>query len=467
MKILHYFLGFPPAHGGGLFIYVDSLSKWQAKNGHEVILLMPGRYGIVKKGCKVTFLGLKEGRQVYEILNSLPVSIGAGIASPKEFMSPRDKKPFREFLSALRPDVFHLHSLIGLPKELTEAAKEFGIKVVFTTHDYFGLCPKVNFFSYQGEVCSDYTWQKCPLCNQNAPSASRLKLIRNLTLSRSYPFVVSMYRMAKRLTRLVKPGLPCHQGFMEERVANTSNKKFSALQGYYLNILKNIDGFHFNSSIAQAVYVSYLKRFNIYPKGEIIHITHDRVWDRRHTVKYQPLRDGKLSITFIGPLSEYKGFPILLRVLEEIRQEGYTNWVLNVYSSSKVPPERFDSEHIRFWGTYKLSDLENVFAKASLVVLPSRWYETFGFTGLEALSFGIPCLVAKNVGFADLIEPGKTGFIYDGSEESLLAELKRILIDPSILQEIHQNIQRTDYNFNFHLHGMNIIAFYENVKNPT
>lgn len=465
MRILHYFLGFPPAHAGGLLLYVDSLSKWQAKNGHEVALLMPGRYGIVKKECKIIPLGLKEGRQVYEILNPLPVSIGAGISSPKEFMLPRRKEPFREFLSTFRPDILHLHSLIGLPKELIEVAKELGIKVVFTTHDYFGLCPKVNFFSHRGKICDDYAWQSCPLCNKDSPSVSRLRIIRNFTLSRFHSSIVLMYHTAKKLTKLVRTNLPHYPKFAEEKAVTASTEEFLALQEYYLDILKNIDGFHFNSSVAQAVYVSYLKRFNIHPKGKVIHVLHDRVQDRRYTARYQPVRDDKVSITFMGPLAEYKGFPLLLRVLEKIRQEGYTNWVLNVYSSSRVSPENFDSEYIRFWGAYGLSDLDNIFAKTSLLVLPSRWHETFGFVGLEALSFGIPCLVAKNAGFADLIEPGKTGFLYNGSEEDLLAELKRILANPLILWEIHKHIQKTDYNFDFHSHGVSITAFYESIRN--
>lgn len=464
MRILHYFLGFPPAHGGGLFVYVDSLSRWQAEKGHDVALLFPGRYRILKKACKITFVGVSNKRKIYEMLNPLPVSIGRGVSSPREFMLPLASQPFEDFLASFRPDIIHLHSLIGLPREFVEVAKVVGVPVILTTHDYFGLCPKVNFFSYKGEICRDLDWHECPFCNQNAPSTLHLKVLRSLTLHKAYPFIASMYRMAKklRLTRL-RVGFQIDTGGRQNCVVSV--RDFLDLRDYYLDILKHVDAFHFNSSIARTIYVDYLKRFGIDPRGEIIHITHDRVKDNRHVVHYAPLRDGKVSITFLGSLAEHKGFPVLVRVLERIKMEGYVNWELNVYSPSKANLEAFDPNYFKFFGAYGLQDQQRIFTKTSLLVLPSVWYETFGFVGLEALSFGIPCLVAKNVGFTDLIESGKTGLVYDGSEEDLKAKIESVLADPSILERVQRNIKMTKYDFDFDTHGKNVMAFYEGCKN--
>lgn len=41
---------------------------------------------------------------------------------------------------------------MGLNKEWIDACKSLKIKTVFTTHDYFGICPKVTLYK-NGDVC--------------------------------------------------------------------------------------------------------------------------------------------------------------------------------------------------------------------------------------------------------------------------------------------------------------------------
>ena len=43
-----------------------------------------------------------------------------------------------------KPDVIHIHTFMGLYAEFLEAAKQLQIKTVFTTHDYYAICPKGN-----------------------------------------------------------------------------------------------------------------------------------------------------------------------------------------------------------------------------------------------------------------------------------------------------------------------------------
>ena len=71
----------------------------------------------------------------------------------------------RSFFLQIKPDVVHVHSLMGLPIEVLQIAKQMGIKTVFTSHDYFGLCPKVNFINSHGVLCSDIDDDKCSICN--------------------------------------------------------------------------------------------------------------------------------------------------------------------------------------------------------------------------------------------------------------------------------------------------------------
>ena len=93
--------------------------------------------------------------KVYELINPLPVPILKGVFNPGLFTKTCDKNVLKNFLETIKIDIVHIHTFMGLYKEFLEVCKELGIKIVFTSHDYFGLCPKVNFIDYQGILCED------------------------------------------------------------------------------------------------------------------------------------------------------------------------------------------------------------------------------------------------------------------------------------------------------------------------
>ena len=68
---------------------------------------------------------------------------------------------------------------------------------------------------------------------------------------------------------------------------------------------------------------------------------------------------------------------------------------------------------------YSYQELPNVMDQFDVLVTPSEWEETFGFTVLEALSYGIPVIVSDKVGAKDLILEGKNGFVVASSIETL------------------------------------------------
>ena len=50
--------------------------------------------------------------------------------------------------------------------------------------------------------------------------------------------------------------------------------------------------------------------------------------------------------------------------------------------------------------------------------MPSIWYETFGLVVLEALSYGVPVIVTKNVGAKDLLQ-GEFGLVIEPTKEAI------------------------------------------------
>ena len=66
----------------------------------------------------------------------------------------------------------------------------------------------------------------------------------------------------------------------------------------------------------------------------------------------------------------------------------------------------------------EVRNLHKRFDKTDVLVAPSIWYETFGFTVLEALSYGVPVIVSDHVGAKDII--GDNGVIVKAGDVSEL-----------------------------------------------
>jgi glycosyltransferase involved in cell wall biosynthesis len=82
-----------------------------------------------------------------------------------------------------------------------------------------------------------------------------------------------------------------------------------------------------------------------------------------------------------------------------------------------------------FAGFQNQTQLSRFYHAADLLVLPSRWGETWGLVVNEALHHGLPCVVSDAVGCApDLIAPGVTGATFaSGDAEGLRAAVQSVL----------------------------------------
>lgn len=66
-----------------------------------------------------------------------------GIEDEDYYIQKRDITALKKLIKDIKPDVVHLHTLMGLPKEFLEYLHTNKIKTVYTTHDFYGLCPKM------------------------------------------------------------------------------------------------------------------------------------------------------------------------------------------------------------------------------------------------------------------------------------------------------------------------------------
>ena len=178
MRIVHYTLGLYPKRTGGLNRYATDLMFEQSRE-HEVSMLMPGSWRPWRRRCYICHKGNDRNLEIFHLRNALPLPLLYGIKRQKNFRGGKiDVQSFERFYEKVKPEILHLHTLMGMPEEVLRFFKEKGVKIVYTSHDYFGICPKVNLINQDGVLCPGPEPQRCAICNANAPSPFFLR-IRN------------------------------------------------------------------------------------------------------------------------------------------------------------------------------------------------------------------------------------------------------------------------------------------------
>lgn len=381
MKILHYGLGFPPERSGGLVKYSLSLINEQLNSGHDVKLVYPGRFNLIHKAPYFKS-GVRQNIPFAELINSLPLPLIGNIKNPADFMMPANINIFLDFLSTEKPDVIHLHTLMGLYAEFLTAAKQLNIKVVFTTHDFFGISPNPKFYLDGHDFVDDTEYD---IWNNIREYGSSTKKIRLVQLS-VYP------HLRKLLKRIKKPLM--HKTNSVERVNFRAqlDRNFQDLKYYYLDMLQNVDTVHFNSKISKQAYQKFLPKMNW--KEFIVPITSENIDGGEVQLKKNSIN----TIAYIGPYTEEKGFFDFIKIAEEFLKRDSNHRVILMGDDTPI-----SLDNITNFGKYNQKQMMQYLDQIDLVVLPSRWHETFGLIALEVLASGTKVVVSSKMGVKDIL----------------------------------------------------------------
>ena len=451
MRILHYSLGLPPYRSGGLTKYSTDVMVEQAKQGEEVYLLFPGKMNLFDKPSKIRYFREYKKVKVYELINPLPVSLLRGVRHPERFMTSCDVSIFVKILKDLEIEVVHIHTLMGIHIEFFVACKQLGIKIFYTTHDYYGLCTKASFFDSYNGTCKDRHIEKCLKCNSCGHSINIIKIMQS-----------SLYRLVKSTGAIGLIKAVCNRPFLkrnkkkEDKITFNSvidREYYEKLLRYYEEIFKKIDYYLFNSSLTKSVYEKYLK-----VNGQVVSITHSHIKDRRVIREYN---NKGLRLTYLGPTKEYKGFSLIINLMKEIETAGYKDVKLNCYGDISLHKSQLPT-NVKLYGRYKYCELERIFNETDLLIVPSIWNETFGFATLEAISYGVTVVVTETVGSKDiLLGKAPLGFVVKGNCKDLVEVIESIVEDKIVLKELNHNIVNADFNYNITQHCIHLKSIIE------
>lgn len=448
MKIIHYTLGLPPFRNGGLVNYSIDLAIEQSKE-NEVILLYPGERNR-KKEIKIKFEKNLELVKVYSVRNPLPISIMFGIKNPKDFIKSVSTAEFEFFLRKENPDVVHIHTLMGLHKEFVEICNKLKIKMVFTTHDYFGICPKVNLIDIKLINCNNYkNGERCVFCNQNSFDTKILNKMNSgfYIKLRQNQFLNKFKGNIKSIVNVFNKNKFSNNEISNEKL-ELKGKQYKELREYYFSIFDLIDKFHFNSNVSRKIYENYLNKLD----GDVIFITHKNI-KKNIILEKNRVRD-QLRISFLGNENPIKGLDILLNAYSFLDQNYKNKIKILIYGIEKGIIANKE-KNIIFKGKYKYDDLENIFKDTDYTIVPSIWYETFNFVALESKIYNTPVIISNTVGAKDIFRSDEKIEIIP-SEKNIKKVFENI-IEREIILKINKDFEYES----FEQHSFKILEYYK------
>lgn len=161
------------------------------------------------------------------------------------------------------------------------------------------------------------------------------------------------------------------------------------------------------------------------------------------TKKFKPdqkRNDDELRIVSVARLTDHKGLPFLIQAMKILKDKNYPisltiigDGPLRDYLKNMVD-SLFINDAIEFIEYIPYEQMPNVYNKYNIFILVSV-VEVFGMAVLEAKASGLPSILTKIGGLADLIEEGEDGlYVLERDSESIVLAVEALMC-PNVIQE--------------------------------
>lgn len=306
------------------------------------------------------------------------------------------EEELRLLIRAERPDVMHCHNTFPLiSPSAYSAAKEQGVAVVQTLHNYRLLCPGATLLR-DGSVCEDCLGKKV-----------KLNAVRH-----------GCYRGSKAASAAVTAMLAWHQS-----------------KGTWTN------------SIDRYIALTEFSRQKFVEAG----FPAERISVKPNIVQPDPgfgQHDGGYAV-FVGRLAPEKGIDCLLAAWDQLAQETPLKIIGDGPLAGQVKAVAEDADHVEWLGRRPFEEVMQIIARASVLVMPSVWYETFGRTVVEAFACGTPVIASQMGAMQELVDHGNTGLLFEpGNAGALAAAVQQFWNSPE-MHTAMQSAARSVYETGF------------------
>lgn len=158
--------------------------------------------------------------------------------------------------------------------------------------------------------------------------------------------------------------------------------------------------------------------------------------------------ESKFRVSFVGLIEPWKGFHYLVEAFNALRLKD-SELVLWGGPGSR-PVSKYLQEQMALNSSIIIRAVSvrqigygNVYGKSSVFVQPSL-ADGFSYAVAEAMASGIPVIVTKNTGAADIIADGENGYVVPaGDRDAICERLKNLADNPSLVRRMGASARQT------------------------
>lgn len=293
----------------------------------------------------------------------------------------------RQKIRDFRPDVVHVHNFFPLiTPSVFDAAKDEGVQVVLTLHNYRLTCATYSLFR-DGQIC-----EKCITgspYNAVRYACYRDSRLGSLAVARMIDHHKRVGTWRSKVDRFIALTQFQRQKMVE---AGLPAEKVVVKPNFIEDPLR--PGARIDGARHGALYVGRLT-----PEKGV-----DFLVDAWHAIDYP------LTIAGTGPLEA------------NLRAKAPTT--------------------VTFLGHQPREIILNLMLAANFLVMPSAWYETFGMTALEAHACGLPVISSKLGSLGELATVSGIGWTFSSKNNAdFIATVQRALAGPQISPEARARVR--------------------------
>lgn len=275
-----------------------------------------------------------------------------------------------QLIETERPDVMHCHNTFPLISPSTYAvARDMNVPVVQTLHNYRLVCPKAALLR-EGRICEDCLGKQL-----------------------AWPAVV-------------------HACYRDSRSASAAVTGMLAYHWHRGTWTKAVDRYVAPSQFLKRKFVE-----GGFPE--------DTISVKPHFVGHDPgtgTGSGNYAL-FVGRLSPEKGIQCLLDAWTLLPDQLELKILGDGPLADTVAAAASADARIDWLGHQPATTVHTVMKEAKFLIVPSIWYEPFGLCVVEAFANGTPVIASRIGAMPEIIEHGKTGFLFDPADAAALARL--------------------------------------------
>ncbi|MBN2804337.1 MAG: methyltransferase domain-containing protein [Deltaproteobacteria bacterium] len=318
--------------------------------------------------------------------------------APASITATMVEKFFREAVAGIGADIVHFQHLQNYGSLLLPIiAKSLGAKVVITLHDYFLLCPDWNMIYPDNKMChKDKAEEGSDCYNCSVQKMNTLKIAKN--------FVYDEYINERNY--LVKRSLE-------------SANVIIAPSSFVKEQFTRAHGEEIGSKIL------------VIPHGT-------KKYDYKDL--YKPAKN--LRVAFLGNMTVAKGRTEFLKTVRELKNSKIEFTVVGNYTDGD---DLKGLKNLKFYGSYKPKNLNNILQNFDAVIIGSIWNETYCYTVDESFRAGVPVISTNTGALPERVIHKKTGLVIPPSDyKALKNALLQLDNERDLLASMRQNIKESN-----------------------